>query len=110
MRICPNLSNPQVRDEFNELVSVLGENAAYYVWEQNNGYSLDYAPNGAQSKLFQNLYDYYKDRNKAITAKAKSFTSSFQLITDKYLTLDENGEVQLLQQEDYLWQDGFQEF
>ena len=103
MRICPNLSNPQVKDEFNELVSVLGENAAYYVWEQNNGYSLDYAPNGAQSKLFQNLYDYYKDRNKAITAKAKSFTSSFQLITDKYLTLDENGEVQLLQQEDYLY-------
>lgn len=101
MRICPNLSNPQVRDEFNELVSVLGENAAYYVWEQNNGYSLDYAPNGAQSKLFQDLYDYYKDRNKAITAKAKSFTNAFQLITNRYLTLDENGEVQLLQQGDF---------
>lgn len=91
MRICPNLSNPQVRDEFNELVSVLGENAAYYVWDQNNGYSLDYAPNGAQSKLFKDLYDYYKDRNKAITAKAKTFTDNFrQWFGDSFPTFEPN--------------------
>ena len=92
MRICPNLSNPQVRDEFNELVSVLGENAAYYVWEQNNGYSLDYAPNGAQSKLFKDLYDYYKDRNKAITAKAKTFTDSFRQWFNGSKVVDSNNE------------------
>ena len=92
MILCPNLNNPQVKKEFDELVSVLGENTAYYVWDQNNGYSLDYAPNGAQSKLFQDLYDYYKDRSKAIEAKAKTLSKEFKQWFQGSKVVDNNGE------------------
>lgn len=92
MRMCPNLSNPQIKQEFDELVSVLGENVAYYVWDQNNGYGLDYAPNGAQSKLFRDLYDYYKDRNKAIEAKAKTLSKEFKQWFQGSKVVDDNGE------------------
>ena len=89
MRICPNFNIPEVKQEFDELKSVLGENVAYYVWNENNGYSLDYAPNGAQSKLFNDLYDYYKDRSKTIQAKAKTLSKSFkQWFEDSFPTFD----------------------
>ena len=52
MYFCPNLSNPDVAKEFNELVSTLGEVGAYAVWSLNNGYMVDKAPNGADSTLF----------------------------------------------------------
>ena len=92
MILCPNLSNPQVKKEFDELVSVLGENTAYYVWDQNNGYSLDYAPNGAQSKLFSDLFNYYNDRNKAIKAKARTLSKEFKQWFQGSKTIDKNGE------------------
>lgn len=91
--ICPNLNDPKVRAEFEELKEVLGENAAYHVWDQNNGYSLDYAPNGEQSKLFTELLNYYKkDRKKAILAKANTFTQSFKTWFGQSKVVDENGE------------------
>ena len=34
---CPNLSNKQVRDEFNQLIDKVGENAAYYLWDKYEG-------------------------------------------------------------------------
>lgn len=34
---CPNLSNSQVRDEFNQLIDKVGENAAYYLWDKYEG-------------------------------------------------------------------------
>ena len=40
---CPNINLP----EWKELVEAVGENEAYYLWDANNGNSLDYAPNGA---------------------------------------------------------------
>jgi hypothetical protein len=49
---CPNLSNPQIKQEFEELISAVGENKAYYLWDKNQGYSIDRAPDGAPSKLF----------------------------------------------------------
>lgn len=77
--ICPNFKNKEVKEQFEELSNVLGENTAYYVWSYNNGYSLDYAPNGAQSKLFSDLLEYYKgDRRSAIIAKAKTYSPSFR--------------------------------
>lgn len=34
---CPNLSDPQVKEDFNSLVSKLGENLAYYQWNKHLG-------------------------------------------------------------------------
>ena len=90
---CPNLSNPQVKQEFEELVQAVGEDAAYFLWNKNNGYSLESAPNGALSRLFKDLVDYYSgDRQKALQTKGKTYLQQFK---DTYLTkdqLDENGE------------------
>ena len=30
---CPNFSDPKIKQEFEELVNVVGENAAYYLWD-----------------------------------------------------------------------------
>lgn len=76
--ICPNLSNPQVAREFEELKQATSENAAYHIWAMNNGYNIDAAPNGEPSVLFQSLLKYYhRDRQKAIRAKAKVYSKSF---------------------------------
>lgn len=77
--ICPNLRNKEVKQQFDELKDVLGEDIAYYVWSYNNGYSLDYAPDGAQSKLFSDLLEHYKgDRQSAIIAKARTYSPQFR--------------------------------
>lgn len=58
---------------------ILGsEDAAYYVLSQNNGYSLEFTPNGERSDLFRQLlaknnYDY----EEAIREKAEMYYSSF---------------------------------
>ena len=59
MIFCPNFSNKQVKQEFEELVQAVGEDMAYLLWDRNNGYALDKAPNGADSRLFEELLDYY---------------------------------------------------
>lgn len=40
MNICPNLNNKQVREEFEELKSMFGEDAAYYFWDKTGGEGL----------------------------------------------------------------------
>lgn len=78
---CPNLSNKQIKQEFEELINAVGEDAAYYLWNKNNGYSLDKAPNGAESKLFSDLLEEYNgDRIQAIKAKSKIYTDAFKKI------------------------------
>lgn len=78
MIICPNLKNPDVAREFNELKNATSEAAAYHIWSLNNGNGIDKAPNGAESKLFQTLLEHYGgDRTKAIQAKAKTYGMSF---------------------------------
>ena len=42
------------------------------------GNGIDKAPNGAKSKLFNDLLEYYGDRTKAIKAKAKTYSKSFR--------------------------------
>lgn len=49
---CPNLSNPQVKVEFNQLVDQFGENRAYYLWNANNGYYLDRTLDGDYSSVY----------------------------------------------------------
>lgn len=103
---CPNLSNKKVKQEFDELTSLFGEDAAYFLWNKNNGYSLDKAPNGANSILFKSLLDNYNgDRQAALKAKAKVYTSNFtnwfgdwtkEDKTDVSKAVDKNNEPQVL--------------
>lgn len=103
---CPNLSNKKVKQEFDELTSLFGEDAAYFLWNKNNGYSLDKAPNGADSILFKSLLDNYNgDRQAALKAKAKVYTSNFtnwfgdwtkEDKTDVSKIVDENGEPKVV--------------
>lgn len=75
---CPNLSNAQVRQEFNDLVQAVGEDQAYLVWHRNNGYALTSAPNGAKSLLFQKLLEkYHGDYNLAMQKKAAMYLSKY---------------------------------
>lgn len=111
---CPNLSNPQVKSEFDELKSALGdESLAYLVWNRNNGYAIDHAPNGAQSQLFKDILNKFGgSRPQAIKYKSylymdhfsKSFgkwyeggqTSKTEVGALKYDGVDENGEPVLV--------------
>lgn len=78
MIACPNLRNPEVARDFEELKNATSEKAAYYIWSHNNGNSIDKAPNGAQSRLFAQLLSQYNgDRKKAIRAKARIYSKSF---------------------------------
>lgn len=100
MIICPNLSNPEVAREFDELIQATSEQAAYHIWSLNNGNAIDRAPNGAPSKLFQTLLEYYGgDRTKAIQAKAKTYGKSFLEWfgdwTEKYKILAKKGRAGL---------------
>lgn len=91
-KYCPNKNLP----EWKELVKVVGENKAYYLWDQNKGNSLDKAPNGEDSKLFSDLLSQFdNNREQAILAKAETFTEAFktQLSDELSKQVDENGEL-----------------
>jgi len=89
--ICPNLSIKEIRQEFDELKSVLGEDMAYLIWNRNNGYHLDKANNGKPSKLFNDLLG-LTDRKGAIEIKAKTLSNSFKQWFGESKVVDENGE------------------
>lgn len=124
--MCPNINNEQIRNEFNEIVTALGGNpltieefrnkelrlqrtgtdaaamdAAYDIWDQNQGNPIDKAPNGSESILFKSLMNHYGDRQKAIRAKANTYSDAFKNwfgdwtsedITNVSKVVDENGE------------------
>lgn len=71
---CPNKNLP----EWKELERVVPE-VAYTVWDLNNGYGIDKAPNGEPSILFQDLLDHFDgNREEAIKTKVKVFTNEFK--------------------------------
>ena len=76
--LCPNLSNKKVKQAFDEMKEIFGEDMAYFLWSENGGYPLDLAPNGASSILFKSLIDHYGDRKQALIAKAKVYSSNFK--------------------------------
>ena len=79
MIICPNLHLPDVAREFNEIKAATSEKAAYHIWSANNGNGIDKAPNGAQSKLFNDLLRLTNgNRKEAIRLKAKVYGNSFK--------------------------------
>ncbi len=124
--MCPNINNEQIRNEFNEIVTALGGNpltieefrnkelrllrtgtdaaamdAAYDIWDQNQGNPIDKAPNGSESILFKSLINHYGDRQKAIRAKANTYSEAFKNwfgdwtsedTTNVSKVVDENGE------------------
>lgn len=103
--ICPNLHNKQVAKEFGELKDLFGEDTAYLLWSKNNGYSIDKAPNGADSILFQSLLDRTKNRQQALIEKAKIYSDNFLKWfgdwtsnddTNVSKVVDENNEPKLL--------------
>lgn len=91
-KYCPNKNLP----EWKELVEVVGENKAYYLWDQNKGNGLDKTSNGEDSKLFSDLLNKFdRDRKQAILAKAETFTNAFktQLSEELSKQVDNNGEL-----------------
>ena len=57
--ICPNLSDPVIKEEFNKLKKAVGEVRAYDIWNKNNGYYLDKLPTGEDSNIFKDLVAKY---------------------------------------------------
>lgn len=105
MNICPNFKNKKVKQEFDELVSIFGEDGAYYLWDRSKGMGMELAPNGADSKLFQTLLKLNNgDRVAAIKAKAKVYTKSFtdwfgdwiNSPSEASKVVDENGEPRVM--------------
>lgn len=79
MSFCPNLKNKQVKQEFEELVDIFGEDVAYLLWNKNNGYSLDTAPNGEPSKLYSMQLKQTGERKSALINSAKIILNSQRL-------------------------------
>ena len=76
--ICPNLHNKQVAQEYGELEDLFGPDTAHLLWSRNNGYSIDKAPNGADSILFGELLNVTNgDRTQALILKAKVYSNEF---------------------------------
>ena len=108
---CLNINNPQISSELNKLTEILGDaNAAYAVLALNNGYGLEKAPNGWDSKLFQDLYENVKTQYPEMTeeeAYKKVFVEKVKCYSPNFLewfgdwigdpenaskVVDENGE------------------
>jgi len=74
MKFCPNFSIPSVRTEFTSLSSVVGEDFAYFVWNKNQGKSID-NDNPLYDKL---LSEYGGNRDKAILASSIIYSYQFK--------------------------------
>jgi len=96
MAHCPNLSNPQVKKDFNSIVGAVGNSAAYALWDKNNGNPMHMDPDGNPSTLFQQLLDKTGSIKLAIRAKARVYTDSY-LRKDNWIT---EGVEPLLSQSD----------
>ena len=78
--VCLRESLPEVREQIQNLADKLGVDygTAKIILQENNGYNLDKAPSGAQSKLYQTLLEHYDgDERKALIAKAKTYLQPF---------------------------------
>lgn len=78
--VCLRESLPEVREQIQNLADKLGVDygTAKIILQENNGYDLDKAPSGAESKLYQTLLEHYDgDERKALIAKAKTYLQPF---------------------------------
>ena len=102
--VCLRESLPEVREQIQNLADKLGVDygTAKIILQENNGYDLDKAPSGAESKLYQTLLEHYNgDERKALIAKAKTYLQPFfdwfgnwtdPDVTGVSKVVDENGE------------------
>ena len=78
--ICALDNKPEIREEIQNLADKIGYDydTTRVIYENNNGYSLDKAPNGAESKLYKSLLEYYNgNKVLALKAKAKTYLAPF---------------------------------
>lgn len=101
--MCPNINSEEIKQQFNELVEALGGtplteeefrlrdarrlrvgldadamDAAYAIWDLNNGYPIDQTPGGENSELFSWLLQQTSgDRNQAITLKSYIYSKKW---------------------------------
>ena len=102
--VCLRESLPEVREQIQNLADKLGVDygTAKIILQENNGYDLDKAPSGAESKLYQTLLEHYNgDERKTLIAKAKTYLQPFfdwfgnwtdPEATNVSKVVDENGE------------------
>lgn len=71
---CPNIN----LQEYKDLESAIGSARAHYLWDKNNGHSLDLTPNGEPSLLYKELLDRTKgDVVKALQLKSEYYSDYY---------------------------------
>lgn len=101
MAACLLTKNPEVKEQLDKYTNILGSySAAYYVLSQNNGFGLEYTPEGQDSKLFSDLLTHFHgDEAAAIREKSKIFSDQFKnsfQINAKFRTLNDNDSIDYL--------------
>jgi len=84
MAHCPNLSNPKVKQEFEQLKELVGENFAYTIWDRNNGNPITQTPTGEESVLFEKLLEKVGSFEEAVRLKARIYASKGKAMWQDY--------------------------
>ncbi|QOR57533.1 hypothetical protein [uncultured phage cr125_1] len=86
---CLNLNNKEVKAAFDEVAQVIGEDAAYYVISENNGYAIDLGPDGSLSKVFTDILERNEgDREATIKQMAATFIPSKLKELEDYVNIE----------------------
>lgn len=94
--ICPNLSIPSIRSEFNSLKNIVGEDFAYFLWNRNQGHPLNKKVITKNKKetvvdnpIYKSFLDQYQGNEaKATFAVAVTFSSKFKKQYPNFDTLN----------------------
>lgn len=97
--ICPNLSDPNVKREFDKLTNIVGEDFAYYLWDKNNGLPLSQRLDrrAKLDKIISNKFyeqleqDFNGDSVKTTLAIAVTYGNNFK---KKYPSFDQKTPAQ----------------
>lgn len=76
MKICPNLNDPQVKEEFETLKRLFGEDSAYYLWNKNKGNFLDRTADGDINTTYISNFEKYNDKEYALKTAALELLNS----------------------------------
>ena len=92
---CPNLNNKNIKAEFEELKSALGEDLAYLLWHRTEGEGLGNHPGLADSAQFANLVSETGSRKLALKRAAnqilnKQFNKEDANVSINSITISQN--------------------
>src|ERR1035437_2321977 len=87
MNYCPDINSK----DFKKMVEHLGEDLAYHVWDKNGGNSVEYAPNGEKSIMFESLKNELGEK-KAYEVAAKTHSKAFKEWFGNSKVVDKNGQ------------------